>query len=94
MGTLVAATKIWTGEALTGAAVEGSRQALGRPAYGAWWGAGEMTPPTGPLCRAAQPAGPPRVTSTPASQVDAPKQQRSLFPHDLWHPSNAVSTGT
>ena len=63
MGTLVAATKIWTGEALTGAAVEGSGQALRSPAYGGWWGAGgEMTLPTVSLRRAAQPAGPRRVS--------------------------------
>ena len=59
MGTLVAATKIWTGETLTGAAVEGSERALRSPAYGGWWGGGvKMTPPTRPLRRAAQPAGP------------------------------------
>ena len=63
MGTLVAATKIWTGETLTGAAVEGSERALRSPAYGGWWGGGvKMTPPTRPLRRAAQPAGPRRVS--------------------------------
>ena len=93
MGTLVAATKIWTGEALTGAAVEGSGRALRSPAYGGWWGADDTAhwpPPQG--CPASGTST--CVTLTPAPQVDAPKQQRHLFPHDLWHPSTAVSTET
>ena len=49
MGTLVAARKIWTGEALTEAAAEGSGRALRSPAV-RWVGvgAGKKTPPTGP----------------------------------------------
>lgn len=96
-GYLVAATRIWTGEALPGAAAEGSGRALRSPAYGGWgwgWGGEDDTahqpPPQG--CPASWTLT--CVTSTPAPQVDAPKQQRILFPHDLWDPSTAVSTGT
>lgn len=40
-------------------------------------GGGEIAPPPGPSAEAASPAGPPRVTS-PAPQVDAPKQEAPL----------------